>query len=164
MARILDWTLQKFYYYVLHAAWFFGILAFLVYFGYILAHLYEDEREAISLLWFIPLLGAWAAISLFFLAIPVARLIAFNGNTVKNDARALSIVWLWQVLARSTKELYLNLVNGHERRLEIYRHLASNHAEIRLVTIMPGEDLDPIKCTFDHAVLGTNAPAYEALS
>ena len=29
---------------------------------------------------------------------------------------------------------------------------------------MPGEGFDPMKCTFDHAVLGTNAPAYEALS
>jgi hypothetical protein len=164
MALILDWTLQKFYYYVLHAAWFFGILAFLVYFEYIMASIYEGEREAISLFWFIPLMSTTSVIFLFFLVLPVAQLIAFNGNMVKNDARALSIVWLWQVLARSSKERYLNLVNGHERRLEIYRHLASNHAEIRLVTIMPGEGFDPIKCTFDHAVLGTNAPAYEALS
>jgi hypothetical protein len=164
MALILDWTLQKFYYYVLHAAWFSGILALLVYFEYIMASIYEGGHEGISLSWFIPLMSIASAIMLFFLMVSVGWLIAFNGNMVKNDARAMSIVWLWQVLARSTNERYLNFVNGHERRLEIYRHLASNHAEIRLVTIMPGEGSDPIKCTFDHTILGTNAPAYEALS
>ncbi|KAE9368093.1 HET-domain-containing protein, partial [Stipitochalara longipes BDJ] len=45
-----------------------------------------------------------------------------------------------------------------------YLHLESGKSQIRLVSILPGEERDPIKCSLDYTTLGPNGSIYEALS
>jgi hypothetical protein len=150
MAAKLDWNLEKFRYYFLFYLNLLVMVACLVASG----------------IWLNP--PASAAFLFVVIHIPIISftlgvvLYRTLGGCVRNDLTPLSVVWLWQISAINKR--YLNYVQGHELRSEIYRQLDSSKGEIRLVTILPGEGRDAIKCTLDYTILRPNSSTYEALS
>jgi hypothetical protein len=152
MAAKLDWNLEKLRFYLLFSLIVLVAVAVSGCVGY-LAQSTHHSGFSIAVAE-IPLCSIVLIVVLYY----------WLGDGVRNDLTSLSAVWLWQISARAINKRYLNYVKGHELRSEIYRQLDSGKAEIRLVTILPGEGRDAIKCTLDYTALGSNGSIYEALS